>query len=78
MLYAKARKMMGQGCKTFIAILVSSSEPIDLVSIPMILEILDVYLDDLWGIPPTREVEFTIDVARSTVLISKTPYRRRQ
>ena len=35
----------------------------------------DVFLEDLLGLPPKREVEFTIDLALGTASISKTPYR---
>ncbi|RVW32976.1 hypothetical protein CK203_095563 [Vitis vinifera] len=35
----------------------------------------DVLPDDLLGLPPEREVEFTIDLAPETTPISKAPYR---
>ena len=38
-------------------------------------EFLDVFSEDLPGLPPDREVEFTIDVLLGTAPISKAPYR---
>ena len=38
-------------------------------------EFLDVFLKDLPGLPPNREVEFTINVHAGTTPISKAPYR---
>jgi len=38
-------------------------------------EFLDIFPEDLPGLPPDREVEFTIDVLSGTAPISKAPYR---
>lgn len=74
--YAEVRKMMEQGCRTFMASLVSSSEEqVKLVSIMVVSEFLDIFSKVLLGIPPPREVKFTIDVAPCTKPISKTPYQ---
>ena len=35
----------------------------------------DVFPDDLPGLPPNREIEFTIDLIPGTIPISKLPYR---
>ena len=43
--------------------------------IPIVRDYPDVFPDDLLGLPPEREVEFTIDLALETTLISKAPYR---
>ncbi|XP_024981748.1 uncharacterized protein LOC112518329 [Cynara cardunculus var. scolymus] len=44
-------------------------------SIPVVSEYLDVFPDDLPGIPPVREIEFTIDLVPGASPISKAPYR---
>lgn len=63
--------MMQQGCQAFMARLGSSNEEsIELASIPMVLEFIDVFPDTLLIIPPPREVEFTIDVAHGIEPIS--------
>ncbi|MBM1124153.1 reverse transcriptase family protein, partial [Klebsiella pneumoniae] len=43
--------------------------------LPVVLEFPDVFPDDLSGLPPIREVEFTIDVIPGTEPISVAPYR---
>ena len=46
-----------------------------LEDIPIVKDYLDVFPKDLLGLPPEREVEFTIDVTLGTTPISKVPYR---
>ena len=38
-------------------------------------EFLDVFPEDLLGMPPEREIEFIIDLLPGTAPISKRPYR---
>ena len=40
----------------------------------MIRDFPDVFLEELPGMPPDREVEFVIDLLPGTALISKRPY----
>ena len=47
----------------------------DLTSIPMVYEFLDVFPEDLPGLPPNRDVEFSIKLEPSTAPISRCPYR---
>ena len=46
-----------------------------LEDIPIVRDYLDVFPEELRGLPLEREVEFTIDLAPGTALISKSPYR---
>ena len=46
-----------------------------LENIPMVCEYADVFLDDLPGMPPDREIEFVIELQPGTAPISKRPYR---
>ena len=41
----------------------------------MVNEFPDVFLDELPGLPPDREIEFAIDLAPGTEHVSKTLYR---
>ena len=43
--------------------------------IPIVEEFLDVFPEDLLGLPPDRDVEFAIEVIPITAPISKAPYR---
>jgi hypothetical protein len=45
-----------------------------LENIPMVCEYLDVFPDDLPGMPPDRDVEFVIELQPGTAPISKRPY----
>ena len=47
----------------------------DLASIPMVREFPDIFPDDLAGLPPDRDVEFSIELEPSTAPISQRPYR---
>ena len=46
----------------------------DLTSIPVVCEFLDVFPEDLPGLPPDREVEFSIELELGTAPISRRPY----
>ena len=46
-----------------------------LASIHVVCEFLDVFPEDLSGLPPNRDVEFTIELEPSTAPISQCPYR---
>ena len=47
----------------------------DLASISVVCEFLDVFPKDLHGLPPDREVEFSIELEPDTAPISRRPYR---
>ncbi|XP_063948018.1 uncharacterized protein LOC135152112 [Daucus carota subsp. sativus] len=50
-------------------------ESIKLEDIPVVNEFLDMFPDELPGLPPDREIEFAIDLAPGTEPVSKAPYR---
>jgi hypothetical protein len=43
--------------------------------IPVVREFLDVFPDDLPGMPPERDIEFKIDLLPGTAPITKGPYK---
>ena len=47
---------------------------LDLASIPVVYEFLDVFPEDLPRLPPNRDMEFTIELEPSTAPISRRPY----
>jgi hypothetical protein len=52
-----------------------SATGIKLKDIPVVCEYLDVFPDDLPGMPPDRDIEFIIELQPGTASISKRPYR---
>jgi hypothetical protein len=47
----------------------------EICDIPLVCEFLDVFPDNLPGLPPDREVEFVIELKPGTALISRRAYR---
>jgi hypothetical protein len=47
----------------------------EISDIPVVCEFLDVFLDDLPGLPPNRDVEFVIELKLGTAPISRRAYR---
>ena len=71
-----ARKALRKGCKVFLAHVVDvKKEKIKLDDIPIVKKFSDIFLDELPGLPPDREVEFKIDITPGIGPISKPPYR---
>ena len=71
-----AQKMLRKGCQGYLAYVVETGkEGTILDEIPIVREFPDVFPDDIAGLPPEREVEFTIDLIPGTEPISIPPYR---
>ena len=71
-----AQRMLRKGCHSYLAYVVETKKEGTLVDeIPVVREFPDVFPDDIVGLPPDREVEFTIDLIPGTELISIPPYR---
>jgi hypothetical protein len=47
----------------------------DVKDIPIVREFLDVFPDDLPGLPPNRAVEFSIELKPGTTPVSRRAYR---
>ena len=74
--YLKARKMIAKGCIYHIVrVRDADAEIPTLQSIPIVKEYADVFPDELPGIPPEREIDFSIDLLPGTQPISVPPYR---
>ncbi|XP_070003492.1 uncharacterized protein [Nicotiana sylvestris] len=74
--FIKARHMVEKGCLACLAYVrdtTAESLAIDLV--PIVWEFSDVFSSDLPGIPLDRDIDFYIDLAPGTQLISIPPYR---
>lgn len=74
--YQRTQRMIEWGCEVFLATVVASTEKSapELAQIPMVSEFFDIFPDEVPGLPPTREVEFAIDLVSCTMHISRAPY----
>ena len=71
-----AQRMLRKGFQGYLAYVVETGNERTLVDeIPIVREFPDVFPDDIVGLPPEREVDFTIDFILGTEPISIPPYR---
>ena len=69
-------KMIKKGCEAYLAHVVDTRfSGLKLDDIPVVKEYPDVFSDDLPGLPPNRDIEFTIELKPGTEPISIPPYR---
>ncbi|KAL0544466.1 hypothetical protein IC582_019581 [Cucumis melo] len=72
----KAEKLLRKGYTAFLShVVVEQREKLKPEDVPVVKEFLDVFLDDLSGFPPDREIEFTIELLPRTTPISQTHFR---
>ncbi|GJY38160.1 putative reverse transcriptase domain-containing protein [Tanacetum coccineum] len=72
----KTQKYLLKGCQVFLAHITiknakDKSEEKRLEDVPIVQDFLEVFLEDLPGIPPTRQVEFQIDKSLQHILDQK-------
>ena len=71
-----ARCLLQKGCKGYLAHVVDTrSSGVGLEDVPVVRDFPDVFLDDLPGLPPERDIDFPIDLVPGTASISLPPYR---
>ncbi|XP_070006050.1 uncharacterized protein [Nicotiana sylvestris] len=74
--YLKASKMIRKGCiYHLVRVADTTSEVSAPESVPVVNEFLEVFPDELPGIPPDREIDFGIDVLLDMQPISIPPYK---
>nr|GEV33409.1 putative reverse transcriptase domain-containing protein [Tanacetum cinerariifolium] len=76
----KAQEYMSKGCHVFLANITSTkdedkSKGKRLEDVPVVREFPKVFPEDLPGIPPTRKVEFRIDLVPGAAPVAWAPYR---
>ncbi|KAK8929012.1 hypothetical protein KSP39_PZI017869 [Platanthera zijinensis] len=73
----KALKKMRKGCEATLVVLKKSDTAMkdEPAVVPVVRDFLDVFPEDLPGVPPPREVEFTINLVPEAVPVAKAPYR---
>ena len=71
-----ADKLIRKGCEAFLAYIISSEgSGTSLADIFMVCRFSDVFSEELSGLPPTKKIEFSIDLVFDTRPISRAPYR---
>ena len=71
----QARRFLRKGCEAFLALVLDSKMgQVNLKDIPVIKEFLDVFPEELSGLPPEKEVDLVIKVLHGTIPISRAPY----
>nr|GEW73578.1 hypothetical protein [Tanacetum cinerariifolium] len=76
----KMQKYLLRGCHVFLAYVTAKkakdkSEDKRLEDVPIVRDFPEVFPEDLSGIPPTRQVEFQIDLVPGAAPVARVPYR---
>ena len=72
----RAKKLLSKGCQGYLAHAVLNDTTTSSVEeVRVVRHFPDVFPNDLPGLPPDRDVEFTIDLLSGTDPISLTPYK---
>ncbi|GJT09374.1 putative reverse transcriptase domain-containing protein, partial [Tanacetum coccineum] len=79
-LCTKTQKYIKKCCPNFLAQVTKKetedkSEEKRLKDVPTVRDILEVFPEDFLGLPPTRQVEFQIDLVPSAAPVARAPYR---
>ena len=73
---ATVRKMVRKGCETYLVYMIATVNARPSVSdIPTISDFSDVFPEEFPGLPPHKEITFSIDVVPGATPASITPYR---
>ncbi|GJY70072.1 putative reverse transcriptase domain-containing protein [Tanacetum coccineum] len=78
--YSKTQEYMLKGCPVFLAHVTTKevedkSEKKRLEDVPIVQDFPEVFPKDLPGLPPTRQVEFQIDLVPGAAPVARAPYR---
>ena len=67
----EARKLIHSECEAYLAHVVDkrNENQVQLLGVPIVRDFTDVFLKDLPGLPPDREIKFKIELALGTGLI---------
>ncbi|GKE19597.1 putative reverse transcriptase domain-containing protein [Tanacetum coccineum] len=72
----KTERYISRGCQVFIIqVMEKKSDEKRLEDIPVVREFPEVFLEDLPGLPPVRQVEFQINLIPGATLVARAPYR---
>ncbi|KAL8147759.1 hypothetical protein AgCh_005176 [Apium graveolens] len=72
----QAKRLLRQGCEAYLAHVVDTKKDTPILDeIPIVREFPKVLPEELLGLPPDREIEFSIDLKPGAKPVSKAPYR---
>ena len=71
----EVNQCLRQGCRLYVVEVVNERKGPSLDQYPVLLEYQDVFLNELPGLPPERELDFTIELKPGAEPICKTLYR---
>ncbi|KAL5570666.1 hypothetical protein UlMin_027241 [Ulmus minor] len=73
----RAKKLLTSGCMGYLATIVDKSVKAkgNVEDVPIVRDFVDVFPEELPGLPPDREIQFEIELLPGTAPISKAPYR---
>ena len=72
----KTTKLLRRGCQGFLATVIDKNETeLKIEDIGVVKEYPDEFSEELPGLPPDREIEFSIDLLPGSSSISKAPNR---
>ncbi|KAA3472972.1 MATE efflux family protein 2, chloroplastic-like [Gossypium australe] len=71
-----ARQYLRKGCEAYFAFVIDCKvTKMKIEYVPVVCEYLDVFLEELPGLPPVRKVEFGIELMPGMTPLSIAPYR---
>ncbi|KAJ8627576.1 hypothetical protein MRB53_020883 [Persea americana] len=71
----QADRMIKSGCAGYLAFITEDNLSKAVEDIPVVCEFPDVFPEEIPGLPPVREIDFTIELVPGTAPISRAPYR---
>ena len=73
----KVRKLLAEGCIVFLANMVDKTQETQNrpKEVPIVKEFIEVFPEDLPGLPPEREISFEIELLPGSAPVSEAPYR---
>ncbi|GJY92163.1 reverse transcriptase domain-containing protein [Tanacetum coccineum] len=75
----RTQKYINQGCQVFLIQMMKEEETEiperRIEDVPVVRDFLDVFPEDLPGLPPTRQVEFHIELIPGAAPVARAPYR---
>lgn len=71
----KASRLVQNGCEAYIVFITKDKHSQGVEDMPVVCEFPDIFPEEILGLPPIKEVEFTIELLPGTAPISIAPYR---